>query len=121
MSTFSDGYLLIEYRADAAFQSQGPESELNKPPATCMLTKLDSDKSRLDLDSERKVAANLAVWYQIDGPEEGFGTKWLPDLRQWWRRSGRNLEFPVDGLTSATRPASRPVTSRTTRTIIRRP
>ena len=56
-------------------------------------------------NSERKVAANLAVWYQIDGPQEDFGTKWLPDLRQWWRRSGRNLEFPVDGLTSATRPA----------------
>lgn len=50
VSTFSDGYLSIEYRADAAFQSQGPESELNKPPATCMLTNLDSDKSRLDLD-----------------------------------------------------------------------
>ena len=50
VSTFSDGYLSIEYRADAAFQSQGPESELNKPPATCMLTSLDSDKSQLDLD-----------------------------------------------------------------------
>lgn len=49
VSTFSDGYLLIEYQADAAFQSQGPESELNKPPATCMLTNFDSDKSRLDL------------------------------------------------------------------------
>ena len=50
VSTFSNGYLSIEYRADAAFQSQGPESELNKPSATCMLTSLDSDKSQLDLD-----------------------------------------------------------------------
>jgi len=69
VSTFSDGYLSIEYRADAAFQSQGPESELNKPPATCMLTKLDSDKSRLDLDSERKVAETIhPTRCQRDGP-----------------------------------------------------
>src|SRR5690606_36115656 len=32
------------------------------------------------------------------------GTKWLPDLRQWWRRTGRSLTLPVDGVTGATRP-----------------
>jgi len=31
------------------------------------------------------------------------GTKWLPDLRQWWRRTGRELSVPVDGVTGATR------------------
>ncbi|GAA5509504.1 DUF2271 domain-containing protein [Novipirellula caenicola] len=56
-------------------------------------------------DSQRNVAANLAVWYQIKGKQEGEGTKWLPDLRQWWRRSGRSLEMPVDGVCGATRPA----------------
>lgn len=50
------------------------------------------------------VFLNLALWYQIKGPEKDFGTKWLPDLRQWWRRSGRNLEFPIDGVTAPTRP-----------------
>lgn len=71
---------------------------------------------------DASVAANLAVWYQQPrtrggapggkgpGGEGGMGggesgTKWLPDLRQWWRRSGRSLELPVDGVTGATRPA----------------
>src|SRR5690606_28322214 len=31
------------------------------------------------------------------------GEKWLKDLRQWWRRSGRSLEMPVDGVSAATR------------------
>ena len=35
----------------------------------------------------------------------GDHTKWLPDLRQWWRRGGRELKVPVDGVTGATRPA----------------
>ncbi|MAA73896.1 MAG: hypothetical protein CMN28_04225 [Salinisphaeraceae bacterium] len=49
-----------------------------------------------------RVAANLAVWYQLDH-KGGEGEKWLKDLRQWWRRSGRGLEMPVDGLSGATR------------------
>jgi hypothetical protein len=50
---------------------------------------------------DQAIAANLAVWYQLRGEH----TKWLPDLRQWWRRGGRDLKVPVDGLTGATRPA----------------
>ena len=55
---------------------------------------------------DASVAANLAVWYQQDKPgnKGDSGTKWLPDLRQWWRRSGRALSLPVDGVTGATRP-----------------
>jgi len=49
---------------------------------------------------DQTIAANLAVWYQVRGDH----TKWLPDLRQWWRRGGRDLKVPVDGLTGATRP-----------------
>ena len=52
-----------------------------------------------------KHAANLAVWYLSKDTAEGHGTKWLPDLRQWWRKSGRNLDVPVDGVTGPTRPA----------------
>ncbi len=55
-------------------------------------------------DQDRQVAANITVWYQLAGSREGEGTKWLPDLRQWWRRSGRGLEMPVDGVSAATRP-----------------
>lgn len=57
--------------------------------------------------ADQKVAANLSVWYQQTGNSEGHGTKWLPDLRQWWRKSGRTLDVPVDGLTGPTRPAGK--------------
>ena len=50
--------------------------------------------------ADQNIATNLAVWYQVRGDH----TKWLPDLRQWWRRGGRDLKVPVDGLTGATRP-----------------
>src|SRR5687768_1590947 len=50
--------------------------------------------------ADQNIAANLAVWYQVRGDH----TKWLPDLRQWWRRGGREVKVPVDGLTGATRP-----------------
>ena len=77
---------------------------------------------------DRSVASNLAVWYQVKrggggpgapaaapageapkgaAPQAGGGeggTKWLPDLRQWWRRAGRELTVPIDGVTGATRP-----------------
>lgn len=51
---------------------------------------------------DKKVAANLAVWYDVANPKQE-GDKWLKDLRQWWRRAGRSLTVPADGLTSATR------------------
>ena len=54
--------------------------------------------------ADQKALANLAVWYQQRSTAEGHGTKWLPDLRQWWRRSGRTLKVPVDGVTGPTRP-----------------
>lgn len=57
---------------------------------------------------DKRVAANLALWYQqkkSDKNEEG--SKWLVDVRQWWRRSGRELDLPIDGVSSATRPAGR--------------
>jgi hypothetical protein len=66
---------------------------------------------------DNSAAAQLAVWYQVergearkpgDGkPAQGggeSGTKWLPDLRQWWRRGGRSTAVPIDGVTGATRP-----------------
>jgi len=57
--------------------------------------------------ADQKVAANLSVWYQQTGNSEGHGSKWLPDLRQWWRKSGRTLQVPVDGVTGPTRPAGK--------------
>lgn len=57
--------------------------------------------------ADQKAVANLAVWYQNKDTKEGHGTKWLPDLRQWWRRSGRTLKVPVDGVTGPTRPVGK--------------
>ena len=52
--------------------------------------------------ANQKFANNLAVWYDLK-LKDGEGTKWLKDMRQWWRKSGRDLEMPVDGLSTATR------------------
>lgn len=64
-------------------------------------------------------APYVAVW--IEGPKNGpaAGTlsvrfkpnheKWLKDMRQWWRKAGRNLTLPANGLTGPTRPPGRHV------------
>lgn len=54
-------------------------------------------------NQDQSTAAQLALWYQTDSKQED-GTQWLKDLRQWWRRGGRELQMPVDGVTGATRP-----------------
>lgn len=51
---------------------------------------------------DQSFAADLAVWYDLK-LKDNEGTKWLKDMRQWWRKSGRNLDMPVDGLSGATR------------------
>jgi hypothetical protein len=53
-------------------------------------------------DDSQKFMGNLAVWYDLKKRDNG-GTKWLKDLRQWWRKSGRELAMPVDGVSGATR------------------
>jgi hypothetical protein len=54
-------------------------------------------------DASGKVAVNLSVWYAIKLKDQE-GEKWLKDIRQWWRRTGRALELPMDGVSSPTRP-----------------
>lgn len=44
----------------------------------------------------------LAVWYD-QKKKDNAGTKWLKDMRQWWRKGGRDMQVPLDGVTSATR------------------
>ena len=57
------------------------------------------------LERDGAHAANLAVWYQLEknGQEAEKGEEWLKDMRQWWRRSGRTLDMPVDGISGATK------------------
>lgn len=47
-------------------------------------------------------ARTISIWYDHD-MKDGEGTKWLRDVRTWWRKSGRSLKFPADGITGATR------------------
>lgn len=45
----------------------------------------------------------LFVWYDIKKGGNEPGTKWLADLRTWWRKGGRSLSLPADGVSGATR------------------
>lgn len=54
------------------------------------------------LEKEGTSARTLSVWYDYD-MRNGEGTKWLRDVRQWWRVSGRSMNFPADGVSGATR------------------
>lgn len=48
-----------------------------------------------------QAVANLKVWYDVD-MRNAEGTKWLPDMRTWWRRTGRTLKMPVNGVSGPT-------------------
>lgn len=52
--------------------------------------------------ADQSFAGNLAVWYDIK-MRNNEGTKWLKDMRAWWRKTGRELTMPVDGISGATR------------------
>lgn len=47
-------------------------------------------------------AKTVAIWYDHD-MKANEGNKWLRDVRQWWRVSGRAMTFPANGITGATR------------------
>lgn len=49
-------------------------------------------------------ARTIAVWFDLNKRGNEPGTKWLSDLRTWWRKGGRNLSLPADGISGATRP-----------------
>lgn len=51
---------------------------------------------------DQTAVANLAVWYDIKLKNQE-GETWLKDLRTWWRKSGRSLDLPINGLSGATR------------------
>ncbi|WP_395332452.1 DUF2271 domain-containing protein [Novosphingobium sp. BL-8H] len=45
----------------------------------------------------------IAVWYDLKKKGNEPGTKWLADLRSWWRKGGRSMALPADGVSGATR------------------
>ncbi|NHZ40927.1 MULTISPECIES: DUF2271 domain-containing protein [Massilia] len=54
--------------------------------------------------ADQSVAANLSVLYDVK-KKDNAGTKWVKDLRTWWRKAGRDVELPMDGVSGATRSA----------------
>ena len=56
----------------------------------------------LEKAADPSFIGHLSVWYDLKKANNG-GTKWLKDMRQWWRKGGRELAMPVDGVSGATR------------------
>jgi len=54
--------------------------------------------------SDQAFVGNIAVWYDVKKRDDG-GAKWLKEMRQWWRASGRGQQALADGVSGATRPA----------------
>jgi hypothetical protein len=50
---------------------------------------------------DQTAVRTLAVWYQVSNVAEG--KDWLKDIRTWWRRAGRAMTLPADGVSSATK------------------
>ncbi len=82
------------FAADANLKIQLPQltvAEYHRPYVAVWIEKAD-----------QSFAGNLALWYDIKKRDNG-GAKWLKDMRQWWRKSGRDLQTPIDGVSAATR------------------
>ena len=54
---------------------------------------------------DQTAVRTLAVWYEVSNIAEG--KDWLKDMRTWWRRGGRALTMPADGVSSATKAPGR--------------
>lgn len=54
------------------------------------------------IEGDGVAARTLSIWYDFD-MKANEGTKWLRDVRQWWRAAGRSGKFPADGISGATR------------------
>jgi hypothetical protein len=52
---------------------------------------------------DQTAVRTLAVWYQQTRNSEGDGKDWLKDMRTWWRKGGRAMSLPADGVSGATR------------------
>lgn len=52
--------------------------------------------------ADQSVVSNLAVLYDVKKKDNG-GAKWVKDMRTWWRKTGRELNLPIDGVSGATR------------------
>lgn len=85
--------------------SAGAELSINLPAIQGARVKRPYVAVWLESADSHAFAGNIAVWYDMAKPNNIGATKWLPDLRSWWRISGSQASFPIDGVSGATRPA----------------
>ncbi len=62
---------------------------------------------------DQTAVRTVALWYEAGATArgEGDGEQYLKDLRTWWRKGGRAMTLPIDGVTSPTRAPGRQTVS----------
>ncbi|WP_396593980.1 DUF2271 domain-containing protein [Brevundimonas sp. R86498] len=58
---------------------------------------------------DQTAVRTIALWYEAGdtGRGEGTGEDYLKDVRTWWRKGGRAMALPIDGVTGPTRAPGR--------------
>lgn len=88
------GLVPVAEAADLALKIEIPKqnvAEYHKPYVAAWIERDDGS-----------VVSTVALWYEVRS-RNNEGEKYLKDLRQWWRRAGRDLKVPADGISGATR------------------
>lgn len=68
---------------------------------------------------DQTAVGTLSIWYDV-AKRNNEGQNWLSDVRTWWRKSGRSLTLPADGVSGATRaPGRHSVTFAATNPLLR--
>lgn len=58
---------------------------------------------------DQTAVRTIALWYEAGDTArgEGRGEDYLKDVRTWWRKGGRAMALPIDGVTGPTRAPGR--------------
>lgn len=100
---------LVTAAAAAAFSSSAVAQDLSVSVEVPRLGAAEYHAPYVAIWIERpdQTAMNtLAVWYDV-AARNNEGLTWLADMRTWWRRIGRTMTLPADGVSGATRAPGR--------------
>jgi len=89
----------------AAVAIQAQAADLNVTVEVPRLDVAEYHKPYVSTWIEREdgsVVTTLSVWYDTKMKNDE-GQKWLKDMRQWWRKVGREGNAPLDAVSGATR------------------
>ena len=78
----------VSAKAEFELSIEIPEFNVSEYHAPYVATWIETDS--------RETVLATSLWYDDQ-------TKWLKDIRQWWRKTGRSQKSPYDGVTGATR------------------